>query len=122
MYDETRLLTGDFLRPRHRGGRKGFGLYSYGQTKAETSFTFFGVIVVGVVFFVGGLLQLAVVISVRSKELQQYGQAESHFLAFGSAISMLVMGSFIAHPGVIYWARRISAMWRRYGRARRHSA
>jgi hypothetical protein len=65
----------NFVKPRHRGGRRALGLYTYEQTGLETPFSLLVVIVVGAVFCLCGLAALVSTILARSKEAREFGGA-----------------------------------------------
>ena len=118
----TRSVLGsrvDHMRPRHRHGRRGLGLYSANQIRSETPFTLFGVIIVGTVFCFGGIVLFWSTVVARSKEFAASGTADSHVGGFLFALGMFICGIFFAHAGVIYFGRRLLTRVRLRRRERR---
>jgi hypothetical protein len=101
---------------RRRESMRPLGLYGYGENRYATPFSLFAIIVVGVVFCIGGVLSLLGTLSARGKEVQRLGSAQSHWSGFVLSGLMVITGAFIAHPGIIYCARRFSTFL-----ARRHA-
>jgi formate hydrogenlyase subunit 3/multisubunit Na+/H+ antiporter MnhD subunit len=96
-------------RARRRLLRGGIGLYRYEQEKSNTSFQFFAQIVIGVVFFLAGLVLLYGVWLTRRHELEVFGNADRYLGSFAVAASFVLIGSFFAHAGVIYYWRKFRA-------------
>ena len=87
------------------GERKGIGLYTYEQAKNTTPFQYFGQIVVGtIIASLGGLL-LYHTATVRS---EKYGSADTHIWGWVGSLVVVVIGLFMAHAGVIFYARRLA--------------
>src|SRR6266436_5956330 len=95
------------MRTRHRHGRHSLGLYTSRQIRAETPFSFFAQIVVGAVFWLGGVLVLLSVLYSRSAEMEAFGSAEPHVFGFFAVAIMFAVGIFIAHAGMIYYGQRL---------------
>lgn len=87
--------------------RKGLGLYSYEQRKYSTPFGLFVVIIIGTAIFLTGVGKLSAVLRVRQLELERFGSPEPHLWGFVVAVATIIMGVFLAHPGIIFWARRL---------------
>jgi len=89
------------------GDRKGIGLYTYEQARNTTPFQYFAQIVVGtIVALVGGLL-IYHFIALRGEEIRKFGSAEAHVWNWITSLVVVVIGVFMAHAGVIFYARRI---------------
>jgi hypothetical protein len=100
--------------------RRGIGVYSYQQTKYSTPFGLFVVIVVGIVFCALGGARLATVLQARHTEFLALGSADPHVWGFVYSVSTIGFGVFLAHAGVIYWVRRLTAHMRdRYAQRER---
>jgi hypothetical protein len=77
--------------------KRGIGLYSYEQDKDTTPFQYFAEIVVGTV-----LASLGIVLG--------YAQYQSPSRSRGELITsaaLIAIGIFVAHPGAIFWFRRL---------------
>ena len=92
-------------KQRHANGD--IGLYTQEQQKNTTPFHYFAQIVVGTIVFACGLLYLVVIFDHRSRETIQFGSPETHLYGFLVAGAIIVVGIFMAHAGVIFWANRI---------------
>jgi hypothetical protein len=68
---------------------------------------YIGAIVVGAFYLIWGLSRLYSTILVRSAEAKAFGTPEPHVVAFIVASSMVVLGAFVAHAGLIYYWRKI---------------
>jgi hypothetical protein len=90
------------------GDRRGIGLYTYEQARNTTPFQYFAQIVVGTIFAVGGGLLVYRVMTLRRGEIRQFGSAEAHVWDWITSLAVVVIGVFMAHAGVIFYARRIS--------------
>jgi len=106
------------MRPRHRHGGRPLGLYAANQIRSETPFSFTAGIIVGAVFCFGGIVLSLGILAIRSKEASAFGTAGSHVSGFLLAALLFISGAFIAHVGVIYWARRLLARVRLLSRER----
>jgi len=89
--------------------RGGLGLYSHEQCRNTTAFQFYGQIVVGVIVALFGLFLAWGLWKTRLQEISEYGNADSHYAGFAFSFGVIVVGAFMAHPGVIYCWRRLSA-------------
>ena len=83
------------------------GLYGPGHNRYSTPVALFGVVVVGLVFCLSGVLGILGALSSRAKEFERFGTTESHWVGFFFSAMLIVVGGFLAHPGVIYFGRRI---------------
>jgi len=87
--------------------RRGIGLYTYEQAKNTSPFQFFAQIIVGtIVILVGGLFFYHA-LSVRADEIRHYGAAEMHLWNWVGSLAIVVIGLFMAHAGLIFYARRL---------------
>jgi len=88
--------------------RKGIGLYSHEQAKNTTAFQYLAQIVVGtIIASLGGLL-LFHRMTVSSEEMiRKYGSAQTSIWGWVGSLAVVVIGMFMAHAGVIFYARRI---------------
>jgi hypothetical protein len=90
------------------GDRRGIGLYTYEQARNTTPFQYFAQIVVGIIFvLVGGLLVYHVP-TLRREEIRKFGSAEAHVWDWITSLAVVAIGVFMAHAGVIFYARRMS--------------
>jgi hypothetical protein len=98
------------VRDHRRLLRGGLGLYDHEQCRNTTTFQFYGQIIIGALVAAFGIFLLWGVWKTRLQEISQYGTSDSHFgsVAFGFAV--VVIGAFMAHPGVIYCWRKLT-MW-----------
>ena len=93
---------------RVRANQKGIGLYTHEQAKNTTAFDYFAQIVVGtIIAALGGLLLYQGMIA-RSEQIRVYGSTETHMWAWVGSVAVVVIGLFMAHAGVIFYARRIA--------------
>jgi hypothetical protein len=90
------------------GEREGIGLYTYEQAKNTTPFQYFAQIVVGTIIAVLGGLLVYQEISVRGQEIRKYGFAETHIWGWVGSLAVVLIGMFMAHAGVIFYARRLT--------------
>jgi hypothetical protein len=90
-----------------RTDRKGIGLYTYEQTKNITAFQYFAQLIIGaIIVVVGGMLLYRVFID-RAEESRRYQSAETHVWPLAAALAIVGIGLFMAHAGVIFYARKI---------------
>jgi|KBSMisStaDraftv2_1062788.scaffolds.fasta_scaffold2220595_1 hypothetical protein len=86
-----------FVKPHKRVQKQGIGLYTYDQSKNTTPFQYLGVLV-------GGTLVALLGIAFA------YAQYQSRVRSTGGLIAaafLIVVGIFWAHPGAIFWYRRL---------------
>lgn len=100
---------------------RGIGLYTAEQVRNTTPFQYFGGIVVGVVVCATGGLLLCRVVTIRQMEIRDYGVAQPHVGAWIGSVAVVLIGIFMAHAGVIYYARRLLHKAVGSSRKRRHS-
>ena len=96
-------------RDHRRLVRGGLGLYNHEQCQNTTAFQFYGQIVVGAIVSALGLFLVWGVWKTRLQEISEYGRADSHYGSFLFSFAVLVIGMFMAHPGVIYCWRKLTA-------------
>jgi biotin transporter BioY len=92
---------------KHKETNDGIGLYTREQVKNTTPFQYFAQIVVGTVVFACGLVYLVTIFNLRSRETIQFGSPEPHLYGFLVAAAVIVVGIFMAHAGLIFWASRV---------------
>jgi multisubunit Na+/H+ antiporter MnhB subunit len=88
--------------------KRGLGFYSYEQAKYSTPLGLTGCILIGTAMGLTGIGFLVAVLNDREIEKARFGSPEAHVWGFVYSIVFIITGMFIAHPGVIYWARRFS--------------
>jgi hypothetical protein len=86
-----------FVKPHKKAQNQGIGLYTYDQSKNTTPFQHLGLLVVGtLVALLGTVLA--------------YAEYQSPVRSAGGLIGaafLIVVGIFWAHPGAIFWYRRL---------------
>jgi|HubBroStandDraft_3_1064219.scaffolds.fasta_scaffold337111_1 hypothetical protein len=87
--------------------KKGIGLFTYEQAKNTTPFQYLAQVVVGIVFFLAGGLLVYHVTIVRGEEIRAFGSPEMHLWDWSTSLAMMIIGVFMAHAGIIFYARRI---------------
>jgi sterol desaturase/sphingolipid hydroxylase (fatty acid hydroxylase superfamily) len=87
--------------------RKGVGLYTYEQVKNTTAFAYFAQAFVGTVIAALGALILYHEMVTHRGEVRKYGSPEADVWAWIVGLVVLIIGLFMAHAGVIFWARRV---------------
>jgi hypothetical protein len=92
---------------KHEDENQGIGLYTREQEKNTTPFQYFAQIVVSAVVFLCGVLFLVGIFDHRRQETIHFGNPESHLGGFVAAVAIIVVGTFMAHAGVIFWSRRV---------------
>jgi hypothetical protein len=89
--------------------RGGLGLYDHEQCRNATAFQFYGQIVIGAIVAAFGLFLVWGVWKTRLQEISIYGRADSHYGSLVFSFAVVVIGAFMAHPGLIYCWRKLSA-------------
>ena len=97
---------------RSKEKHRGIGVYSYEQTRYSTPFGLFVVVVIGFAFGLRGAVGLGMVLAAREMESLKFGRADPHVWGFVYSISTIICGVFLAHAGVIFWMRRLTAFLR----------
>jgi len=100
--------------------KRGIGYYSYSQIKNTTTAGRLGAIVIGASWVFGGLFVIARMISVRKAEVHVWGSPDSHAIGFVLGISLIGIGAFVAHVGVIYYSRKLYNRVSRHSQSKRH--
>jgi protein-S-isoprenylcysteine O-methyltransferase Ste14 len=85
------------MKPHKQTSKHGIGLYTYEQAKNTTPFQYFAQIVVGTIV---ALLGIMVGISQYQSPTRSTGWLVTSAVA-------IVIGTFMAHAGVIFWYRRL---------------
>lgn len=87
--------------------RKGVGLFTAEQEKNTTPLQYLAQIVIGASFaLVGGLLVYQLV-TLRGDEIREFGSADWHVWDWITSLAVVIAGVFVAHAGVIFYARRM---------------
>jgi len=89
----------------HRGLR----LDSHEQCRNTTAFQFYGQIVVGTIVAAFGILLICGVCKTRLQEISEYGRADPYYGSFAFSFAVVVIGVFMAHPGVLACWRKLTA-------------
>ena len=89
--------------------RGGLGLYSHEQCRNTTALQFYGQIIVGATVALFGLFLTWGIWRTRLQEISEYGTADSHYAGFAFSAGVILVGVFMAHPGVIYSWRKLTA-------------
>ncbi len=100
--------------------KRGIGYYSYGQIKNTTTPGRLGAIIIGAAWVFGGVFVIARMISVRRAEVHVWGSPDSHVIGFILGISLIGIGAFVAHVGVIYYSRKLYQRVSRLSHSKRH--
>jgi hypothetical protein len=94
-------------RERRRLLHGGLGLYTYPQIRNTTPFQLVAQIVVGLFVALMGALLFWGVWRTRIEEISNYGSANSHLGGFTLAAAVILIGVFWAHPGIIFYLRKL---------------
>jgi uncharacterized membrane protein YuzA (DUF378 family) len=86
---------------------RGIGVYSYNQIKNTKLVGRVGAMLVGLLYVIWGLARLHEVVVFRTAEAKAFGSAESHVGAFIVAFTLMAIGIFVGHVGVIYYSRKL---------------
>jgi len=108
-----------FIRPRH-GRSENLGVYKAEQIKSETPYSFAATIALGIFVLMLTAIYAFAIYKEILDERMHFGSADPHWGAWLLVAGGVYYGVFVAHPGVIFWYRRISEVRHaRQERARR---